>query len=315
MKHFYLIIILLFSTKTQSQVYFGKIDKFDIYLNLDHPLDEFTTIYGVTYFYQSKLQNVWLDGIISRDSVILYRQYTEKEDAEELFLLKKQGDDLVGTWSNNGKQFEVNLKPSQEDLSFFKTEQFDFIRDSISSFQDKELVWFTEKYSKTSLFRLGNGFSNNQRIYFNEILDRIQFVNAQTVLDCQYTELYTEITLLSEQYISFLDHSEVDCGGVHPNHGLDSYNFDLKNIKLLESINEVYPNLDFVKLLEEKYANSSDLIEECEYFSGNNNCWEYANWVFVKDGIEIIPYFPHVMTPCIEAFPISFEEIKVFQNK
>ena len=45
------------------------------------------------------------------------------------------------------------------------------VKDSIQKVNNLEIVWFKEKYSNISLFRIGNGFNKSQREFLNIKLD------------------------------------------------------------------------------------------------------------------------------------------------
>ncbi len=174
----------------------------------------------------------------------------------------------------------------------------------------KELVWFTEKYSKISLFRLGNGFSKSEREFVNPCLDTIQMNYAGSALECEWMDMSLDVDMVSDKYVSFIEYYSVYCGGAHPGYNTEGYNFDLKNKVQLGKLTDVYPDIDIYQLLKKKYENDTDLDEEWRYFCGDNDVWEYSSWVFTENGVAIIPSFPHAMTPCEIEFDLTYEELQ-----
>ncbi|AUP78750.1 hypothetical protein [Flavivirga eckloniae] len=306
-KNTHLLILLFISTIVYSQTYEGKIGEYDVFLEIDQFKDE--NIEGV-YFYGSRLKNIRLEGQKNDSQIILYQRFSEKSEKKELFELQVKGNHLVGTWKNGKKELKVNLIETEADFYALKKGKIKFIRDSVQKFKNKELVWFKEKYSNMSFFRLGNGFTKEQRLFFNQKLDTLHYSNAETFLDCDYLETNLKIELISENYLCFTETSSSYCGGAHPNHGIKTFNYDLVKIKALKEISDVYPELDFYPVLKNKYQDDPDIDKQCDYFdSGYDSWWKYSNWVLTERGIEITPSFPHAMTPCSVPFLLTYKEI------
>ena len=207
-------------------------------------------------------------------------------------------------------QLPVKLTQIQTTCDGFKKDNITFIRDSIQSIGEKELVWLTEKYSKIPLFRLGNGFSKAERIFLNPRLDEIHKENALTELDCEGLAIEIKPRLISDNYFSFTTYSTVYCGGVHPNHNIKSYNFDFKKTKKIEKIEELFPNLDYKTMIYKKYKSDPVLDKECQYFETQHiDIWDYIDWVLTEKGIEITPSFPHAFKVCEQPFLLTYKEI------
>lgn len=303
------VLIALLPICNFAQNYEGKIGKYPIFMQLDIDYDD-ERVTGF-YFYKSQLQNINLDGRKENNKIIAYLRYKEEKDKVELFTLQKSEDKLSGTWQHNDKTLYVELTKINQNAQQYKKQKFEFTRDSIVTFKNKQLVWFTEKYSKRILFRLGNGFTQKQRAFLNSKLDSIHYYYAETELECGVDALDPYVTLVSNNYISFSETYSLYCGGAHPNHGRSGYNYDIKNLVELDNINKVFPNLDYYNKIKSKYKDDTGLQDECEYFEEfNNSYWEYATWFLTEKGITIIPEYPHALTPCEEEFELTYEEIK-----
>ena len=305
MKHLILIVFIFCSINLQAQTYEGTIGKYQIFLELDYN----KTRASAFYFYKSQLQNIFLDGEISINKLILFEKHSNKKKKKELFTLSINKDKISGTWQNNGRLLNVSLSKTSRDIDEYKLMNLEYVRDSITTYNKKDLVWFTEKHSKKSLFRLGNGFTNSERDFINPKLDAIHIDHAKTGLNCDWADINIEIELLSNQYISFTEYSSIYCGGAHPNQNTVGYNFDFKNKIQLDKLIDIYPNLNHYKLLKKKYENEIQLDSECRYFTKGEEFWEYYSWVLTKKGITIIPSYPHAMTSCEIEFSLTYKEV------
>lgn len=313
-----LFVLLLFPLLTWSQSYVGHVGTipihFEIYADQDEDQPSKGRVDGY-YFYNSKLINIPLRGVFNKEQFTIVDGYHYFEDtfeeSDEVFRLKKVENQLVGSVTIKKKRYKVTLTETAEDpIEDFRNPKLTFIRDSISVYNDKQLVWLHEKYSNQKLFRLGNGFTSQQRAVFNPILDNLHLENAITGLDCNsWFEIGHTVNLVSAKYVSFTQHYSVYCGGAHPSHGAVSYNFDLNTLTNLDGIETLYPNLDFFKLLKEKYYDPEDEFQqECEVFTYEAN-WDYKQWNLTSEGVELTPSYPHAMTPCEESYFLSYEEL------
>lgn len=307
MKYCIIIIFIVSSLHIQAQTYEGNIGEHPIFLELD--IDSNDSSATAFYFYQSSLQNITLEGSFDTSGLTLFEKYPDKNEEKELFTLTIKKNIISGHWQKNGQTLNVHLTQTTKDIDEYKLLNLEFIRDSITTYDKKELVWFTEKHSGKTLFRLGNGFTKLEREFMNPKLDAIHNENAITGLNCGWADISTEIELVSNQYISFTEYSSIYCGGAHPNYNVTGYNFDLKNKVRLNKLTDVYPNLDHYELLKTKYKNDSVLDSECNYFTDNEERFEYYSWVFTKNGVTIIPSFPHAMTPCEIEFLLTYKEL------
>ncbi|QWX83612.1 hypothetical protein H0I23_14310 [Cellulophaga sp. HaHaR_3_176] len=308
MKYYLAVIFLICSIHIHAQTYEGKIGEHPIFLELDIDYDD--GLATAFYFYKSQLQNIPLEGSHDTSELILFEKFSDKEEQKELFTLTKNTNKISGTWQNNGRLLNVDLTKTTKTIDEYKLSQLGFIRDSVTTTNAKELVWLTEKHSKKTLFRLGNGFTKLEREFMNPKLDSIHIYNAVIGLDCSWADINIEIELVSDQYISFTEYSSIYCGGAHPNYNTIGFNFDLKNKVQLYKLTDIYPNLNHYQVLKQKYENDTDLDNECEYFLNDGERFEYCTWVLTKKGVTITPSFPHAMTPCETGFPLTYDELR-----
>lgn len=297
----------MISSIVHAQNYKGTIGKYAIHMNIstfgDNDLE-------VVYYYNFTLMNIKLEGNYKDSDFTFRKRNTTVDEKIECFTLEKIGNHFLGTWENDGKSLPVRLIQIEEDIEELKYSRFEFIRDSITVHGDKELVWFTEKYSGKYHFRLGNGFTAEQRNYFNPKLDSTHTYFAEIGLDCSWADLDVEIEFVSDSILSYKEISSIYCGGAHPSHGSSPYNLDLKNRKNLNEIFDLYPDLKYYQLLKIKYEEEFSPNVECDYFNGNAGQWNYISWIYTEKGIEISPSFPHAMTACIVGFLLTFEELE-----
>lgn len=307
MKHIILIITVLCTAFSQAQTYEGTIGKHNIFLELDSDYDDNSAI--AFYFYKSQLKHIPLEGTYENSELVLFEKFSKKEDQKELFILSIKDDIISGTWQNNDQSLQVELVKTAKSIEEYKLKNLIFIRDSMTTYDTKELVWFTEKHSKKILFRVGNGFSSSEREFMNQKLDSIHTSFATMDLECDWADISIEVELVSNQYLSFSEFSSIYCGGAHPSHNTSGYNFDYKNKMELHKLTDIYPNLNYYKILKNKYDNDEEQQVECEYFS-NEEQWDYYSWVLTKDGATITPSYPHAMTPCEVGFPLTYKELE-----
>ncbi|WP_397364461.1 hypothetical protein [Olleya sp. R77988] len=313
-----LIILLLFPIVAWSQAYAGYVGKIPIHLEISINENDDDPTKGRLdgcYFYDSKLISIPLSGVFDNDNYTMVDGYHYFEDsvndADEVFNLQKNGNQLIGTLKLKEDTFKVVLTKTEEDpIDDYRDPKLTFIKDSVSTYQDKQLVWFHEKYSGAQLFRLGNGFTQQQRETFNLKLDSLHLEDATGALDCNsWFELSHTIHLVDSQFISFRKSYSVYCGGAHPSHGTVGYTFDLTTLKLIDTIETLYPEVDFFKLLKDKYQDETDEFQdECDVFTEASN-WDYKQWNLTPKGVNLTPSYPHAMTACEDDYFLSYDEI------
>ncbi|WP_344716021.1 hypothetical protein [Winogradskyella damuponensis] len=312
------IIITLLPILGWSQSYVGTVSNYPIHLEFSsYPHDNASSSGELEgyYFYDSKLISIPLRGRYNDESITLIDGYyfnpDRVSDADEVFQLTKKGNQLIGHLTLKEETYNVILTETDEEpLEEFRNPKLTFIKDSIVNYKDKQLVWFHEKYSKLPLFRLGNGFSKEQRTVFNPILDAIHLEDAKDNLDCNsWFEISYDINLVDSKFISYLKYYSVYCGGAHPSHGNVAYNFNLETLEVIEKIESLFPKVDFFQKLKTKYANAeADLQEECETFV-DDSYWQYKTWNLTPEGVLLIPSYPHALTPCEENYFLNYSEL------
>jgi len=308
MKYFIAFILTLSTICMQAQTYEGVIGKHQIFLELD--IDYNGNGATAFYFYKSQLKNIFLEGNNDASKLILFEKFSDINEQKELFTLSVTNDKITGSWQNNGMTLAVDLTKTSKSFEDYKLSKLKYVKDSIISYENKELVWFTEKHSKQSFFRVGKGFKKSECEFMNAKLEEIHANYVMTQLDCIGMELKIELELLSNQYLSFNTYPYINCGGAHPSYNTEGYNFDFKNKKQLDKITGLYPNVNLFQALKKKYDNTNDLQSECEYFTQGEWIWENASWVMTKDGITFTPSYPHAMKPCEDGFPLTYKELE-----
>ena len=301
-----------------SQSYVGTVANYPIHLEVNsypHEKDSTSGELEGYYFYDSKLISIPISGSFNKESITLIDGYyfmPEKiVDADEVFELKKKGKQLIGNLTVKDETYSVVLTETKEEpLEDFRNPKLTFIKDSISNYKDKQLVWFHEKYSKIPLFRLGNGFTKEQRKVFNPILDYIHLEDSKDKLDCNsWFEISYNINLVNDNFISYLKYYSVYCGGAHPSHGQVGYNFNLETLEVVDDIETLYPEVEFFQKLKTKYHNTEDeQEEECETFV-DDSYWQHKKWNLTPKGVILIPNYPHAMAPCEDEYFISYSEL------
>lgn len=308
MKYSFLILFLVCWSTINAQKYEGTIGQLDVFLELD--LDYKDHSASATYFYKSQLKNITLEGVYENENLQLQERFSDKEELKEYFNLIIKNDTISGTYQNDGQLLQVKLYKTEKNTHEYILQKLEFVRDSVSSFHNKEIVWITEKYSEKSLFRLGNGFKSSQRKFVNHKLDSIHTNYAIIGLECSWADFNVEIELVSDQYLSFSVYSSIYCGGAHPSHNTEGYNFDLINEQELHQITDLYPNLNHYNVLKEKYGDDTDVELECDYFTDNESTWEFYSWIMTDEGIVLTPSYPHAMTPCETGFLLTYKELE-----
>jgi hypothetical protein len=311
------IIIVLFPIIGWSQTYVGTVGEYPIHLEVDSYPNANDTTSGELegyYFYDSKLISIPISGSFNKENITLtdgYYYNPEKVfDADEVFELKKKGNQLIGNLTLKDKTYEVVLtETEQRPLEDFRNPKLSFIKDSIVSYKDKQLIWFHEKYSEVPLFRLGKGFTKAQRERFNPVLDNIHLEDSKDKLDCNsWFEISYNINLVNAKFLSYLKYYSVYCGGAHPSHGNVGYNFNLETLEVIEDVESLYPKVNFFQLLKNKYKDDDEQQEECETFV-DDSYWQYKKWNLTSEGVILIPNYPHAMTPCEDEYFLSYSEL------
>ena len=293
--------------QTSAQNYEGQIDQYPIYFQVYNWDSEY---FEAVYFYKNQLKNIHLSGEIKNGEIKL-KSLFHHSDTEEYFQLHQELNTLTGIWKKGNKTLNVELYETNTEFEKLKQSKMEFVRGKTETFGEKEIVWITEKHAQLSWFRLGNGFTQAQREYLNPILDKLQKEDALMGLDCYDFVQSIELVLATEEMLSFKLSTSSYCGGAHPNHTLQTFNFDIVNQLQIKSLDLLYPHFDFYELVRNKYLDDDELEKECDFFSEwFKENWEYVDWVLTPKGIEFTPDYPHVGTPCEIPLMLNYEEIR-----
>lgn len=353
MKFFLSIILLFVASIIYAQTTYqleGTIGKSPVYMSLSiYPpssTNSETRIMG-TYYYKKSLKDIFIDGRIEDNDYILSVEDGLDEIAES-FRLAKKVNSFKGTWTNkNGKTLSVNLKPisraqgnNQYDnidiMSDLKANNlYDYVRlsniqlkrDTVVSIGDKSFVWFSEEHCQAPFFRLGNGFTNQQRQIVNPILDKVHLRNILDQLQCTSRWYYNNdgagidynvsVDYIDDNLLGFQIFASYYCGGAHPDFGGMGYLLDLNN-GASYSLSDVYDLTPAIisKLLTERYHFEKPIDEDddpCDYT--DLSVWEFYSWSVNNEGISFTPSFPRVYRSCEDSFFLPYSDLKPYRKK
>ena len=359
MKKAILFFILALSNLVFSQNNYcleGQIGKSKIYMDLENSDSDFLA----TYFYQKSLKNILLEGTRKKDTLILEVNQEDKI-IEKFELIKSTTNNFTGFWTNEkGEKFPVTLNPInfleykknprikvENKLDVIKLNLMAFKQDSISMFQGRKILWYSEKHCISPFFRLGENFAEKTKSAVNPILEIIQLENTLAQLNCtsrfEYNtgtgiEYTTNITFLNANLLGFHVFSSWDCGAAHPDFGGTGYLLDLNNGKSF-SIEDVlafdksvttekkggfdafskYRSTFFApKLLalineSQHFKKPKDTDSDCDYTDLDS--WDFPSWSYTSKGIEFTPYFYRAARSCEEPFLVPFSKLEKYKNK
>ncbi|WP_374550898.1 hypothetical protein [Flavobacterium sp.] len=357
-----LICLFIISTSiafSQNKTHYleGTIGKSKIYLTIDE--DENRLF--VNYFYQNSLKDIMLEGTKTKNSYNFnFGERTEESISEEFSLVKNKNT-FVGTWKNkNGKKLKVSLAPInfnlyknsensitlENKMDLVKLKFLKFSQDSVSTYNNKKILWFSEKHCSSTFFRLSDDFSEKTRQVINPILNEIHITQTLSQLNCTSLFYYnsgndientTTISFLNSNLLGFQIFSSWYCGGAHPDFGGNGYLIDLNNGKQYE-IDEIIAFDKSVTTEEKsgfeaysKYRNDFfapklfELINNNEHFVKPENdydvcdytdidVWDFVSWNYTEKGIEFTPYFARVERSCEEPFLVEFKDLEKYKN-
>jgi hypothetical protein len=342
----------------------GTIAKSKIYMSINifgSATEEPNT--NAIYFYQNSLKDILLEGRQKNNIFTLI--FKHGDTIHEKFVFKKIGKtDFEGTWSNTqGKSFPVKLSLinfsnykstlsesyyGDEKLNLVKLKFLEFKKQKTTFYKNKAIDWYSEKHCNVPFFRLGDNFSEKNKIAVNPVLEKTHIKNAIWQLNCLSYNYYntgenisfeTDFTFLNDNLLGFKIFSDWYCGGAYPDNGATGYLIDLntgKNYELDDIIafdksvtTEKESNFDsFVKYRknyfapklfaiidgEQHFQKPKDNEEEPCDLTDLDRWWGDETWIYTGKGIEFTPSFPHAMRACEETFLVSFEKLKKYKN-
>jgi hypothetical protein len=228
--------------------------------------------------------------------------------------------------SNNPKLNDLKLSG----LDLVKLDQFKLSgNDTVKEVQGFRWRSFTEKHTNLELVRLDSGLSDGKKKIVNQYLELIHVQRFLELLDCSavggeltnFDYSYT-VEIIHESVLSLSFFNYYMCVGMrHPEEANFAVNIDLETESELK-------NTDFLNVhaLEEDHDGTSifqavvynyfkktqpDLFDDItadESDSSDDGC-EYDRidlWTaemgmcFTTEGLRLLPYFPHMMAPCLE---------------
>lgn len=298
---FPLVIGLVTMPSALAETYKGRLGKYPIMLE--------TQEYGASsYIYTRHYKRIFLRGDTGGVEVILSSIPMSDEEPKETFDLYLHGEGLEGKWRRGNTTLPVKLAPTKQTIAEYQRQHRQWVVTGRKKYAGLTLEQVKERHSGFSLFRLGDGFSQAQRDYLNPLLRKAQEDVVEDIEQCELANYGAKVSLVNEHFLSYSISYENYCGGAHPNHGELMWVYDLQNLKRVNSPAELYPDADYLRLLQTKYGD--DLQgPECDYFSHVGSHWRYAQWRLTPEGLVIIPSFAHAMAPCEVPLKLSYDEL------
>ncbi len=357
----FLLLTLTGRARSQEYAYLqGTIGAYPIAIRISCYND--TDCGDTRYYYKKALKDIVLEGSRQGKHYVLQTSEYNSEPRETFDLYEQADHSMSGTWSMGNKKLPVTLQPlrrtdvrnipdfvkhsDNESLSdpyeYLRAASLVLVRDSVARYKNKEFVWFREKASDMSLFRLGNGFSPAQLKKINPMLDEIQLTEAMNQMSCSgfsggSIDFTVTITYLDDHLLGFRIFSSWFCGGAHPDFGGQGYlldlntgrQFDLDEILSFDTtaVSEAkggfdrfsdYRNHFFApKLLElmtraHGFEKPKDEEDQCDYT--DQEIWDFPSWEYGEEGISFTPIFGRAMRACEESFLLTFEQLKAYKN-
>lgn len=339
---------ILVSGQSLAKDYFfsGTVGKYPVYMSLDIENETVSAF----YFYKNKLIDIYLVGKM-KGSVLYLTTDFGLEDQSEVFKLTWNSKKCNGTWTKGGKTLKVNLTAVPDsDPKNSRCERNTFIRDNhyplvsrakIELFQLKALDstrtvsgklirYFEEVHTGMILFRVDDGYTNEELMRMNQFLEALHVSYFLSALECSsYSEtpIYFDISArhihFNPEWMCFAVTGSYYCGGAHPDEFSDVVNFSIisgKNHKLEDFItdqtiaNDTNLNSKFNELVlnyfGEKHPELFNVTEEskndpgialdleCEYNRPELWSFEYLQGVATPTGFYLIPGFEHFRSYC-----------------
>ncbi|GAA6764272.1 DUF3298 domain-containing protein [Flavobacterium sp. CGRL1] len=364
MKKCYFYLFILYSTIAfcQDKIYYleGTLGKSTIFMTIQVYKSDKETNLTAVYFYKNSLKDIKLEAKLKDNNYTFY--FKPGDVVTEKFYLKKSGNNFEGFWYDaKEKQLAVHLEPvnfenyksnikirfDDERLNLVKYKFLEFKKQKTTLYNNKEIVWYSEKHCDSDFFRLGADFSEKNKTVINPILEQIHIQNTLNQLNCSSSFEYSNgqgiestatINFLNTNLLGFEIFASYYCGGAHPDFGGSGYLIDLNNGKQYE-IDDILAfdksvtgdkenNFDaFSKYRTDYFAprllavvNSQHHFEKpknvdddpCDYT--NEEYWNFPSWSYTEKGIEFTPTFYRAARACEESFLVPFEKLKKYKN-
>ncbi|MFB3389463.1 hypothetical protein [Flavobacterium sp. LAR06] len=362
MKKYALFFFAFYSmiAMAQDRTYYleGTLAKSKIYMKIEvFNSDENVS---ATYFYQNSLKDIKLEGKMNKNS---FTFSFKPNDAilEKFYLNKAANNSFEGSWYNtSGKQLPVQLQTidfsnyksnldkyyADDKLNLVKYKFLEFKKQKVTTYNNKEFIWYSEKHCDSDFFRLGSNFSEKNKAVINPILEKIHTQNTLDQLNCASSFEYSEgkgiegnstINFLNTNLLGFEISSSYYCGGAHPDFGSSGFLIDLNNGKNYQIDNilafdksvttekesdfssySTYRSTYFApKLLavlnsEFHFEKPKDDDNPCDYT--DEEYWDFPSWNYTEKGIEFTPIFYRAARSCEEPYLVPFEKLKKYKN-
>ncbi len=302
---------------TQTTLFQGQVGDFPIHLEIDLNKEQ-STCTGY-YFYDRQLKHIPLSGSISENEITLTTSADQEGEKETISLIPSIYG-FQGTWQKKNMIYPMYIEPYEDQKDFyFETYSKSNLEYEHTEFTDS-LIWMKEKHSGVSLFRLTNVFDEETKQWANSVLDSIHMQAALLQFQCE-SQTDFDLQFLDENMLSISEEYGYYChGAAHPNYGITGHTLDIKNKKVYQQLSDLIGHNLYIQYIQAKYKDDdfeSDYLNDCDPFSSASiNYWEFANWYQTKDGLQIIPSYPHVLTPCAlnYDFLLSHDEIEYLQT-
>lgn len=358
----FLLLSVAYSGKAQEASYYlqGTVGSYPIAMRISCYED--SSCSDTRYYYKKVLKDIVLDGKRNGTHFTLHTSEYNKEAVRETFDLQQQPDEsFTGTWTSGGRKLpvkltpisaaavhhpyksakEVNKEPAADAYEYLRSSLLTFVRDSVTKYKNRQLVWLHEKGSGVSFFRLGNGFSAVQLQKVNPLLEAIHLENAMNQLSCSSPwggsiDFTVDVSYLDNNLLAFHIFASWSCGGAHPDFGGTGYltdlntgrQFDLEDILAFDASVTTEAKSGFDKYSQYRSdflapklmalmikahgfeAPKSD--EDCDYT--DVEIWDFPSWKFTAEGIAFTPIFGRVMRACENEYLLPFSLLQPFKN-
>ena len=356
------LLLSVYTGKAQEASYYlqGTVGSYPIAMRIS--CFEDSSCSDTRYYYKKVLKDIVLDGNRNGKHFTLHTSEYNKEAVRETFDLQQQGDEtFTGSWTSGNKKLPVKLssiktaaihhpyKSAKEvgkeavadAYEYLRSSLLSFVRDSVTKYKNKELVWLHEKGSGFSFFRLGNGFSTVQLQKINPLLEAIHLENAMNQLSCSSPwggsiDFTVDVSYLDNNLFAFHIFASWSCGGAHPDFGGNGYlielntgrQFDIDDILAFDTSVTTEARSGFDKysqyrsdffapklmaLMSKVHGFEAPKSEEdCDYT--DVEIWDFPSWKFTPEGIEFTPIFGRVMRACENAYLLPFGQLQPYKN-
>lgn len=320
------------------------------------------------YYYKQFKKTIPLEGkyIDAQTIELIYEHWNNKET----FILKNLSTDqqfqYTGTWKNEPssddqiptplpltvrlKEVNVNTFSIKNDFvtythlskyDYSRLADISFIQDSIQVINNEfTITWLRDTQIGFSSFRINKNIKLNRIDSINTFLEQLHFSEILSNLDCLGSEYSSSLdhVFIKGHVLSFDLSVSYECGGAHPDYGIEGFTFNMETGNQLILTDFLYfgktetdyekgesyklgseimgPNI--VKLLTKIYPKEmkkpSAEDDVCDYSA--SDVWDYTPWYLTKDGLYLYPYFYRAARCCdgAEFSIIPYKTLTKYKN-